>query len=232
MSKIGESNIFGYKLLIYKSGKKNFRISVSSEKEIIFKTPINISYSHIFDIITKKKSWILKQINKSHKFYSKNPEPKFKNGQIHKYLGKDYVLIVKKSQTNSILLSKNQIFIENYDISQKNIKEFLYSWYLEQAKVIFPKIYEFCWKNFSEKEHYQPPILKIKKVKTIWGSLSSLGNMTINLELIKYNKDCIKYIIFHELCHLKHKNHGPSFKKLLNLQMPNQKDIQKMLKEN
>ncbi len=35
--------------------------------------------------------------------------------------------------------------------------------------------------------------------------------MTLNLELIKTPKECIKYVVIHELCHLLHANHSKAF---------------------
>ena len=35
------------------------------------------------------------------------------------------------------------------------------------------------------------------------------------LRLIKAPKECIEYVVIHELCHLSHHNHGPDFYQLL-----------------
>jgi predicted metal-dependent hydrolase len=47
-----------------------------------------------------------------------------------------------------------------------------------------------------------------------WGSFSSAGRITLNLALIKAPKECIDYVIMHELCHFKVKHHGPLFRKI------------------
>jgi predicted metal-dependent hydrolase len=53
-----------------------------------------------------------------------------------------------------------------------------------------------------------------------WGSLSPNGQLTLNLSLIRAPKDCIEYVVIHELCHLIEHNHGPEFYKLLDQTMP------------
>ena len=57
-------------------------------------------------------------------------------------------------------------------------------------------------------------------MKTRWGSLSSKGNLTLNTKLILAPRECIDYVLTHELCHLAHKNHGPDFYRLLERTMP------------
>jgi len=53
-----------------------------------------------------------------------------------------------------------------------------------------------------------------------WRSLSHSGVMTLNRELIRAPCECIDYVVTHELCHLKYKNHSPEFYRLLEQTMP------------
>lgn len=43
----------------------------------------------------------------------------------------------------------------------------------------------------------------------------------INPDIVKYKKDTIEYIIFHEFCHLKVKKHSKKFYEILEKYMPN-----------
>ena len=45
--------------------------------------------------------------------------------------------------------------------------------------------------------------------------------ITINPEIIKYDRNIIEYIILHEFCHLKYKTHCRKFYELLEKYMPN-----------
>lgn len=53
--------------------------------------------------------------------------------------------------------------------------------------------------------------LAIKNNLTNWGSCSSKGNINLNLHLIRLPHDLCDFVILHELCHLKHFNHGEGF---------------------
>lgn len=58
------------------------------------------------------------------------------------------------------------------------------------------------------------------------------GNkIIINRVLIKAPKDCIDYVVLHELIHFKHKNHGKGFYRLLDILMPDWPDKKKILNE-
>ena len=64
------------------------------------------------------------------------------------------------------------------------------------------------------------PNLKVKKMEKRWGSLSAKGQLTLNTKLIQTPKECIEYVVIHELCHLIHHDHGTEYYKLLDRALP------------
>lgn len=72
-----------------------------------------------------------------------------------------------------------------------------------------------------------PNKITLKQIKYAWGTCSSKKNITINIELIKYSENAIRYVILHELCHLKYMNHSKNFWNLVEKYMPDYKEIKK-----
>lgn len=75
-----------------------------------------------------------------------------------------------------------------------------------------------------------PNKVRIKVIQYAWGTCSSKKNITINYNLIKYSKEVIRYVILHEICHLKYMNHSKDFWDLVEKYMPEYKKIKKELK--
>lgn len=75
-----------------------------------------------------------------------------------------------------------------------------------------------------------PNKVRIRDIKYAWGSCSANKNITISYKLICYSKDAIKYVILHELCHIKYMNHSKDFWNLVATYMPNNKEVKKELK--
>ena len=57
--------------------------------------------------------------------------------------------------------------------------------------------------------------IRVKRVRSMWGSCSSQGNLNFNYKILFVPKKVADSIVVHELCHLKEMNHSPKFWKLV-----------------
>ena len=55
----------------------------------------------------------------------------------------------------------------------------------------------------------------IKHNSTNWGSCSTRNNINLNLNIVRLPKILQDYVLLHELCHLRHQDHGHAFHLLL-----------------
>ena len=55
----------------------------------------------------------------------------------------------------------------------------------------------------------------IKHNSTNWGSCSTKGNINLNLSIMRLPRILQDYVLLHELCHLRHPDHGHAFHLLL-----------------
>ncbi len=75
------------------------------------------------------------------------------------------------------------------------------------------------------------PPFRLQFMTRQWGSCSPAGRLTLNPWLVASPREAIDYVLLHELCHLKHHNHGQAFHALLKRHMPNWEQIKSRLDE-
>ena len=74
---------------------------------------------------------------------------------------------------------------------------------------------------------FAPEEYEIKKMKTL-GTCKN-KKITLNPEIVKYNRKVIDYIVLHQYCHLKYKNHTKEFFKMLEKYLPDYKESEAIL---
>lgn len=72
--------------------------------------------------------------------------------------------------------------------------------------------------------------LSVRKLKSKWGSCTHSNNISMNLNLVHLDKKFLEYVVVHEICHLKEKNHSLRFWNLVAKFYPDYKDVRRELK--
>lgn len=155
----------------------------------------------------------------------KNVYIQIKNGEVivkaPRYISKKYIDKIIEEKKNWILKKLEEtknIEPEREYTNQDAIK------LKDKLDSIFPEL--------IQKTKLVPNKIRIRNIKYAWGSCSSNKNITINLKLVDKSDEEIKYVVLHELCHLKYMNHSNEFWNLVGKYMPNYKEVRKKLKYN
>lgn len=211
---------FGSKKIVFQlsfANRKTLGITVTPDLEVLVKAPLNSPLEKIKESVRKKAPWILKQENYFLGFYPKTPPKKYVGGETHLYLGRQYQLKVRIGKKPDAKY-KGRI-LEIVAKNKKDVKQLLNQWYRHKAKEKFAEIAEPHIQRFK-KYNVEPSGLFIQNMKTRWGSCTPQNKIILNVELIKAPKQCIEYVIIHELCHLVHYDHTQKFIALQSKEMP------------
>ena len=206
-----------YELLMM--NRRSLEIAVHPDRSVVVKAPLSSTPEAIEEKIRKRARWIRRQIAYFNQFYPGTAERRYLGGESHLYLGRKYRLKIELSDKDRVLLRSGYFIIEASCDRPEHIKALLESWYKRRAKIYLSKIFDDCWEAFR-KGRLSKPHLKLQQMDKRWGSLSKKGQLRLNTNLIQTPKECIEYVVIHELCHLIHHSHGPEFYELLDRTMP------------
>ena len=211
--------------VITKKDVKNITIKVKPNGEVILTAPEITTDEHIKFIVKKRAKWI----EKKKEFFAsfKVNEKEYVSGEDFKYLGRSYRLKIIESKKESVKLQRGylEIYVKNKnDLKRK--QNLVYEWYYEKALLHFFNILQ----EFNKIVKQEIKDIKIRQMKTRWGSCNAHKSyINLNIELIKKQRYCIEYVIFHELAHLIHSNHSKEFYNYLTLHMPDWEDRKQRL---
>lgn len=73
------------------------------------------------------------------------------------------------------------------------------------------------------------PQVHLRPMRRKWASISIVGRLTLNTELVKLPKGLGEFVIVHELVHLLAPNHGKVFKSFMHAYLPDWESREKEL---
>ncbi|AKB12027.1 MAG: M48 family metallopeptidase [Methanosarcina thermophila] len=210
--------------IIYSKKRKRAAILVRPDLRIEFRAPQGLNVDIIRKMVERKAQWIVKKLE----FFEANrlpdPSKQYSEGESYLYLGKEYPLkIVFKNSIKKplALLKDSELRVEIPGNTSEDqipflVKEAIWSFYSERAREEIEKLL----KIYSKKLGVVTPVFKVKHQKRRWGSCSADNVLRINFQLIMAPPDQLEYVVVHELCHVKEKNHSLRFWKLVRELMP------------
>ncbi len=202
------------------SPRKHLKISVSPDGTVAVDAPEKRSISEVELALKKRAGWIIRQQAHFEKFQPLPVPRGYVSGETHRYLGRQYRLRVRHGSSLEVKLIGRFLWVSIAARSEPAlIANAVQSWYLDHAKAIFEKRLKVCHER-ARRYGIPLPVLRIRKMKTRWGSCRKNDTIILNPELIRLPTPCIDYVITHELCHLKIHKHNRDFYALLIKCMP------------
>ena len=206
------------------SARKTMAIEVHPDQTIRVVAPLNSSLEDIKERVLKKGKWIVKQQSFFEQFLPRTPEREFISGESHFYLGRKYLLKLRKSTKHQVKLKGRELIVYLSDATNKEmVKRLLGRWYYNHAKKRFDQSINDSVKKFNKYKLSEVPPLIVKRMNKRWGSCTLDRKIILNPEIIKTPSKCIEYVVTHELCHLIHPNHSKEFYQLQTEIMPDWK---------
>ncbi len=209
-----------------RSPRKTLAISVHPDGSLELVAPEDATIEDVLQKVAKRRKWILTQRRQFLSMNAERAQPRYVNGATHRYLGRQYRLKLTTGQETRVLLKGAYFHVTTTTGAPEEVRKAMEKWFRQKAGEQFSNRIE-AWWPWCAKHKLPQPRMRLLKMPKRWGSASQDGRIALNPELIHMPSRCIDYVIAHEICHLRHPNHGPQFFRLLTSLMPDWK-IQKV----
>lgn len=210
---------------------KNINLRVRKDGRVFVSANGTVPTEEIDTFVCGKSSYILNAIDHFNEMIQYKPQPKqYVSGETFNIQGRGLRLRVSYAEKGSISSDGIYIFLEVKDVNDYEKKHRMVKRFLEQqCKDVFGEVLDELYPLF-EKYGVDRPGLRIRDMETRWGScLPKKGIITLNKRLLEAPRNCIEYVVMHELCHFIHPNHSKNFYAFLTMLMPDWKERKQFL---
>lgn len=214
---------------LVRSDRRTLGFTVHGDGSVVVRAPRRAGEADVLRSVAGRADWIVRKQREFAASAARTPPLRYVEGETHLYLGRPYPLTVEQGDRETVRLAGDALRVTvRPDAPAGHVRELLDAWYVRRARRHLPARLDACWANFPTDGHHRPT-LRLKHMRTRWGSMSPKGNMSLRLDLIRAPDECIDYVILHELCHLVHPNHGPEFWALVERLVPDWRRRKRLL---
>jgi len=199
--------------------RKTLGLYIYPDRRVQLRVPHRVKPQLIEQYLRKSGGWIVRQLDQ---LKDKPIEfaPEFISGSTHYFRGQPYTLEIQQGRPQRVAVRGDVLQLYSLDVGDETrTQSVLKNWYKQQAQIVFEDSLGRCWQQMQQ-FNLPEPSLRLRWMKTRWGSCSSKAVVTLNIELIKYSEKELDYVVIHELCHLREFNHGPKFYAMMDQALP------------
>lgn len=192
--------------------------------------PESYTMERIEVFVRKKMVWIMEK-REELTSYDLQSKREFVSGEAHYFMGQLYRLRVIRDTKELQHVERVGDYLTVYvrpSAEAQHIEAVLYAWYKDEVTPVIADMV----KRFGEKIGIMPEHWEVRRMQSRWGSCSmAKRKILFNIELAKKPKECIEYVVLHEMCHLLCRTHSKVFKKMLDDYLPNWVTVKDKLNE-
>lgn len=180
--------------------------------------PSRMSLDTIRVFAISKLGWI-KQQQKKLRAQERETPREYLNRESHYVWGSRYLLkVVESDEPAHVELKHSKMVLRvRPGTGDEKKHELVEAWYRDQIRQAVPALIA-KWEPIMQVKVAR---LFVQKMKTKWGSCSSgTRSIRLNTDLAKKPRECLEYLVVHEMVHLLEPTHNARFVALMDRFMP------------
>ena len=217
---------------------KRARIIVTAET-IELVAPVKMPIALLRQFADSKMYWIestQKKIQQKTKKITRLSPENYEEGSLLTYLGCKYPLSLQFEACSKLSFYfkngftatlPNHFKLKNKEIISDLVRKAYIDWLWQQSLVQVSIAAE----TYGKLYQLRPRSIQVRQQKSRWGSCGIHNDIYMNWLLILAPAPVLEYVVIHELCHIKHRNHSKYFWNLVAKHCPEYKTHRAWLRE-
>lgn len=200
---------------LVRSQRRTLAIQIRQDGLVQVRAPLRLPMREIEAFVRSREDWIRHHLAE---IAARPVEPAWGEGRTWWYLGSALPVVAADDLVVARGRRRVPVVRQQAGVMQVapvlltdplRLEAALQQWLRERAEEELPARLQQQLERLGES--WRPAGLRLRHMRSRWGSCSRDGRITLNTQLLHLPPACIDYVICHELCHLREFNHGPRF---------------------
>ena len=206
----------GLHATLYRSRRRSLSIQLLPDRGLIMRAPYGVSTAALCDFLQRRRSWIEVQRGRLEGLAAAEREPRWVEGERLPFLGSELVLRLESGRAASARIEGAYLAVRVPSLSEAEaIRNAVWRLYAREAAKSFPAYLDECL-DHPAAIGLPRPELRVRSMRSRWGSCDTARRIvTLNTSLMRRSPELLRYVIMHELSHLRFRYHDEAFYALL-----------------
>lgn len=174
------------------------RPKTTPKMEIHISKPWTTSTKFVMNFLESKRKWIESIFDRAPRKETVSP------GMLIPILGREVRIIHDETIRSNKYLDEYKLTLcigGGADMFERRVRDCIKNELLSEIKAIIK----------TTPREYWPKHITLRDTSSRWGSCSSTGNISFSWRLAFAPYEVMRYVVMHELSHMKHMDHSPAF---------------------
>lgn len=203
---------------------KTIRLRVGPEHPLEVIVPLGTSDQRIEDVLAKRASWITRKLDASRIVSERAAALGLERRGVVWINAKQIPAVLTGGARLQARLVRGAVLIDG---PPDRARDAVARWYRREARRRLLATVE----NEATRLGLQFTSVTVRDQRTRWASCSPAKNLAFNWRLVMAPEDVQRYVVVHELCHIRIANHSKAFWRLLDHAMPTWREPAAWLRE-
>ncbi len=214
---------------LIRSDRKTADIVIERSGDVIVRAPNEIDDGKLLQAVADRSLWVHRSLAEWESLNASKRMRPIAQGQGFAYLGRSYRLkFVDNAKTPLVLKNGRWEICERLveEAGEAGARKAFRDFYIEKGRRVFGERVA----HFAPRVGVSPGEIAVKELGYHWASCGAGGALNFHWKTLMAPQTVIDYILVHELCHLRHRDHSDAFWNEVDKVLPNFRDKKLWLK--
>lgn len=212
------------------SARRTTDIVIERDGVVSVRPPARVTPEQVDETVFSKRMWIYRNLAEWRDLNATKVVREWVNGESFLYLGGSYRLLLVDQQDETLMLKdgrfqllRSAIETRGREGAQQAFEDFF------KAKGL-PRLMDRV-AAFAPKVGVAPGAVQVKELGFRWATCLANGDLHFHWKCLMASLTVIDYIVVHELCHIRHRDHSDAFWNEVDKVLPNYRERKEWLRQ-
>lgn len=208
---------------------KHLLLHVDTLGQVELVVPWRASFKEAERFIAERHDWLARRVAQAQQRVAGLPRYRFVSGERLPFLGEQLELVIRRSasrQRARVTRDGKRLVVEAPTDTHEPLPA-IERWYKKQARQFVAQ----SAPPLAQQIGVTITRLAIGSYRSQWGSATKAGRLALNWRLMLAPAAVMRYVIAHEVAHLRHPNHSPQFWELVEQLQPGYRHQRRWLRQ-